>query len=127
MDADRLRALPLFAALDPQTLKRVATFAGERSVPAGTRVVTEGDYAHELMIIEEGEAAVVRGGETIATLGPGDVFGEIGVLEKTLRTASVLATTPMRLVTLTHWDLKRIGDAIEQIRATLDERKHSLG
>jgi CRP/FNR family cyclic AMP-dependent transcriptional regulator len=127
MDADRLRALPLFAALDPQTLKRVATFAGERSVPAGTRVVTEGDYAHELMIIEEGEAAVVRGGETIATLGPGDVFGEIGVLEKTLRTASVLATTPMRLVTLTHWDLKRIGDAIEQIRATLAERKHSLG
>jgi CRP-like cAMP-binding protein len=127
MDADRLRALPPFVALDAQTLKRVATFAGERSVPAGTRVVTEGDYAHELMIIEEGAAEVVRGGETIATLGPGDVFGEIGVLEKTLRTASVLATTPMRLVTLTHWDLKRIGDAIEQIRATLAERKHSLG
>ena len=127
MDADRLRALSLFAALDAQTLKRVATFAGERSVPAGTNVVTEGDYAHELMIIEEGEAEVVRGGETIATLGPGDIFGEIGVLEKTLRTASVIATTPMRLVTLTHWDLKRIGDAIEQIRATLDERKHSLG
>jgi CRP-like cAMP-binding protein len=123
MDPARLKAIPLFADLDEETLRAVATFAGETSVPAGKELVKEGDYAHEFMAIEEGEAEVVRGGERLAMLGPGDFFGEIAVLEKTLRTATVIATTPMRLVTLTHWDLKRVGGAIEKIRQTLEERK----
>ena len=123
MDPERLRAIPVFASLDDETLKGIATFATESSVPAGKQLVKEGDYAYEFMAIEEGEADVIRGGEKVATLGPGDFFGEIAVLEKTLRTASVVATTPMRLVTLSHWDLKRVGDAMEQIRATLEERK----
>ena len=125
MDPDRLRALPVFADLDEQTLRGVATFATESSVPAGKHLVKEGDYAYEFMAIEEGEADVIRGGEKVATLGPGDFFGEIAVLEKSLRTASVVATTPMRLVTLSHWDLKRVGSAIDQIRATLEERKRN--
>jgi CRP/FNR family transcriptional regulator, cyclic AMP receptor protein len=123
MDPDRLRAIPVFASLDSETLRGIATFATESSVPAGKHLVKEGDYAYEFMAIEEGEADVVRGGEKVATLGPGDIFGEMAVLEKTLRTASVVARTPMRLVTLSHWDLKRVGDAMEQIRATVEERK----
>jgi len=123
MDPDRLRAIPVFASLDGETLRGIATFATESSVPAGKHLVKEGDYAYEFMAIEEGEADVLRGEEKVATLGPGDIFGEIAVLEKTLRTASVVARTPMRLVTLSHWDLKRVGDAMEQIRATLEERK----
>jgi CRP-like cAMP-binding protein len=125
MDPDRLRAIPVFASLDSETLRGIATFATESSVPVGKHLVKEGDYAYEFMAIEEGEADVVRGDETVATLGPGDFFGEIAVLEKTLRTASVVARTPMRLVTLSHWDLKRVGNAMEQIRATLEERKRS--
>jgi len=125
MDPARLRAIPVFASLDDETLRGIATFATESSVPAGKHLVKEGDYAYEFMAIEEGEADVIRGGEKVATLGPGDFFGEIAVLEKTLRTASVVATTPMRLVTLSHWDLKRVGDAMEQIRAALEERKRS--
>lgn len=125
MDPERLRAIPLFASLDDETLRGIATFATESSVPAGKHLVKEGDYAYEFMAIEDGEADVMRGGEKVATLGPGDFFGEIAVLEKTLRTASVVATTPMRLVTLSHWDLKRVGDAMEQIRATLEERKRN--
>jgi CRP-like cAMP-binding protein len=125
MDPDRLRAIPVFASLDSETLRGIAMFATESSVPAGKHLVKEGDYAYEFMAIEEGEADVVRGDETVATLGPGDFFGEIAVLEKTLRTASVVARTPMRLVTLSHWDLKRVGNAMEQIRATLEERKRS--
>lgn len=125
MDPDRLRAIPIFASLDDDTLRGIATFATESSVPAGKHLVKEGDYAYEFMAIEEGEADVMRGGEKVATLRAGDFFGEIAVLEKTLRTASVVATTPMRLVTLSHWDLRRVGDAIEQIRATLDMRKRS--
>ena len=126
MDPDRLKAIPVFASLDDKTLRGIATFATESSVPAGKQLVKEGDYAYEFMAIEEGEADVIRGGETVASLGPGDFFGEIAVLEKTLRTASVVATTPMRLVTLSHWDLKRVGDAMQQIRATLEERKRNI-
>jgi CRP/FNR family transcriptional regulator, cyclic AMP receptor protein len=123
MDPQRLKAIPVFASLDDETLKGIATFATETSVPAGKHLVKEGDYAYEFMAIEEGEAEVTRNGEHVATLGPGDFFGEIGVLEKTLRTASVVATTPVRLVTLSHWDLKRVGGAMDEIRATLEERK----
>ncbi len=116
----------MFASLDEETLRAIATFATESSVPAGKHLVKEGDYAYEFMAIEQGEADVMKGAEKVATLTAGDFFGEIAVLEKTLRTASVVATTPMRLVTLSHWDLKRVGDdAIEQIRATLEERKRN--
>jgi CRP/FNR family cyclic AMP-dependent transcriptional regulator len=128
MDPERLRAIPVFASLDDETLKSVAVFAGESSVSAGKRIVSEGDYAHEFMAIEEGAADVFRGEEKIATLGPGDIFGEIGVVEKTLRTASVVATTPMRLITLTRWDLRRAGDGtLERIRATIEARRPATG
>jgi CRP-like cAMP-binding protein len=123
MDAQRLKEIPVFAALDDDTLRSVATFATETSVPAGKHLLNEGDYAYELMAIEEGEAEVVRGGERLAVLGPGDFFGEMALLEKTLRTASVIAITPMRLLTLSHWDLKRLGPALDTIRQTLEERK----
>jgi len=123
MDPDRLRTIPVFASLDDQTLRGIATYATETSVPAGKHLVKEGDYAYELMAIEDGEADVLRSGEKVATLGPGDIFGEMAVLQKTLRTATVVASTPMRLMTLSHWDLKRVGDAMDQIRAILEERK----
>jgi CRP-like cAMP-binding protein len=123
MDPDRLRKIPVFASLEDETLRSIATFATETSVPAGKHLLKEGDYAYEFMAIEEGEAEVLRDGEHVATMGPGEFFGEIGVLEKTLRTASVVSTTPVRLVTLSHWDLKRVGGALHEIRATLEQRK----
>jgi CRP-like cAMP-binding protein len=123
MDPERLKVIPVFASLDDETLREIATFATEISVPAGKHLLNEGDYAYEFMAIEEGEAEVVRQGDRVATLGPGEFFGEIALLEKTLRTASVIALTPMRLVTLSHWDLKRVGGAMTQIRETLEERK----
>ncbi len=126
MDPARLKSIRLFEPFSDEQLQSIATFADETSVPAGENLVKEGDYSYEFMAIEEGEADVIRGGETVASLGPGDFFGEIAVLEKTLRTASVVATTPMRLVTLSHWDLKRVGDAMQQIRATLEERKRNI-
>jgi CRP-like cAMP-binding protein len=128
MDPERLRAIPVFASLDPETLHAVAVFAGEASVADGSQIVSEGDYAHQFMAIEEGTADVIRGDETIAKLGPGDFFGEIGVVEKTLRSASVVATSPMRLIVLTRWELKRAGRAaLELIRATIEERRPAAG
>jgi CRP/FNR family transcriptional regulator, cyclic AMP receptor protein len=124
MDVERLKAIPVFASLDEQALRSIATFATETSVSAGKHLVREGDYAYELMVIGDGEAEVLRHGERVATLGPGDFFGEIAVLENTLRTATVVALTPMRLVTLSHWDLKRVGGELTAtIRDTLEARK----
>jgi CRP/FNR family transcriptional regulator, cyclic AMP receptor protein len=108
MDKARLKAIPLFANLDDHDLQVIATFANETSVSEGDVLVREGDFSYELMAIEEGTAEVRRGSELVATLGPGDFFGEIGVLRNELRTATIVAASPMRLVTLTTWELKRI-------------------
>src|SRR5919199_6431400 len=129
MDVARLKAIPLFAEVSDEELATTAPFAEETQVPAGKALVKEGQFAYEFMAIEEGEAEVTRHGEHVADLGAGDFFGEMGLLEKTLRNATVTAKTPMRLVTLTGWDLKRmerhIPEAIEEVRATLEERRPS--
>jgi CRP/FNR family cyclic AMP-dependent transcriptional regulator len=108
MDKGRLKAIPLFANLDDHDLQVIATFANETSVSEGDVLVREGDFSYELMAIEEGEAEVRRGDEVVATLGPGDFFGEMGVLKNELRSATIVASSSMRLVTLTTWELKRM-------------------
>jgi CRP/FNR family transcriptional regulator, cyclic AMP receptor protein len=108
VDPENLRAVPLFASMAEPDLRRIATFATEDSAPAGATLMREGDFSNDMIAIESGTADVLRDGRTIRTLGPGDVFGEIGVLEKELRTASVVASSPMRLIRLTSWDVKRL-------------------
>jgi CRP/FNR family cyclic AMP-dependent transcriptional regulator len=108
MDKARLKAIPLFANLDDHDLGVIATFADETSVSEGDVLVREGDFSYELMAIEEGTADVRRGSETVATLGPGDFFGEMGVVNNEMRTATIVATSAMRLITLTTWELKRM-------------------
>ncbi len=127
MDASRLRNLPMFAQMDDEELRRIATFATEESASAGTVLVREGDYSTELIAIEEGTADVVRSdGPKLGSLGPGDVFGEMGVLTKEQRTASVIATSPMRLIKLSMWDVKRLGPETKaRLRALVEERRAS--
>ena len=127
MDSSRLKSLPLFEDVSDDELAQIATFAQEVTVEEGRELVREGDFSYEFMAIEEGEAEVPRHGEHVASLGPGDFFGEMGLLEKTLRNATVTAKTPMRVVTLTGWDLKRmertVPQAIERVRQTLEARR----
>jgi CRP/FNR family transcriptional regulator, cyclic AMP receptor protein len=129
LDASQLKSLPLFADVPDEELVQIAGFAQEVNVDAGRELVREGDFSYEFMAIEEGEAEVTRDGKHVNDLGPGDFFGEMGLLEKTLRNATVTAKTPMKLVTLTGWDMKRmerhIPEAIERVRATLEERRPS--
>ena len=108
MDKARLKAIPLFANLDDHDLGVIATFADETSVTEGDVLVREGDFSYELMAIEEGQAEVRRGDTVVATLGPGDFFGEMGVVNNEMRTATIVATSSMRLITLTTWELKRM-------------------
>ena len=118
MDPDNLRAVPLFAEMADRDLRVIATFATEDSVPAGTTLMREGDFSNEMLAIETGTADVLQGDRTVASLGPGDIVGEMGVLERGLRNASVVATSPMRLVRMTNWDVKRLP---KETRARLAE------
>jgi CRP-like cAMP-binding protein len=129
LDASRLKSIPLFEEVGDDELAQIAPFATEVSVEEGRELVREGDFSYEFMAIEDGEAEVTRGGEHVADLGPGDFFGEMGLLEKTLRNATVTAKTPVRLITLTGWDLKRVErtapHAMERIRSVLEERRQA--
>src|SRR5215210_7830950 len=125
MDKARLKAIPLFAELDDHDLQVIATFANETRAAEGEVLVREGDFSYELMAIEEGTAQVSRGGTILATLGPGDFFGEIGVVKNDLRTATIVAASSMRLITLTTWELKRMQNmpgVMETITETMAAR-----
>ncbi len=126
MDADHLKAIPLFSSLSEKALNTVAVFATETSVSSGKRLVHEGDYSYDLIVIESGTADVIKDGEVIASLGPGDVFGEMGVLAGARRMADVVATSSMRLITLSKWDLKRISAEVGgQLQAIVEQRQKS--
>jgi len=129
LDAARLKSIALFEEVGDEELAEISPFATEVSVEEGRELVREGDFSYEFMAIEEGQAEVSRGGEHVADLGPGDFFGEMGLLKRTLRNATVTAKSPMRLVTLTGWDLRRVEraapEAMERIRTVLEERRQA--
>ena len=126
MDPARLKKIPVFADLSDQERDHIAALAAEVSVPAGKELVREGDYSYDVLAIEEGTARVDRHGEHIADLGSGDVFGEMGVLKREQRNATVVATSPMMLVTLTSWDIRRLQktapNAVDHLRAVVAQR-----
>jgi CRP/FNR family transcriptional regulator, cyclic AMP receptor protein len=127
LDPSRLKSIPLFQTVSDEELEKIAPFAEEVQVEAGRELVKEGDYSYEFMAIEEGTVEVLRDGEHVADLGPGDFFGEIGLLEKDRRTATVVAKTEVRLITLTGWDMKRMEkvmpEAVDRVRAVIEERR----
>jgi CRP-like cAMP-binding protein len=126
MDPARLTAIPIFSELSEDEAKRLAAFASETSVAEGQMLMKEGDYSVELIAIEEGTADVIQGGEKIASLGPGDLIGEMGLLERRPRNADVIASSPMRLIKLTHWEIRRMSeDTVNRIKATIEERRRS--
>jgi CRP/FNR family cyclic AMP-dependent transcriptional regulator len=125
MDPENLRAVPLFASMDEADLRRISTFATEDSAPEGATLVREGDFSNDMVAIESGTADVLRGGGTIGSLGPGDVFGEMGVLGKENRSATIVATSPMRLVRLDSWNVKRLPAEVREQMAQLVEARRA--
>jgi CRP/FNR family transcriptional regulator, cyclic AMP receptor protein len=124
MDPARLTAIPIFSHLSPEEAKRLSAFATETSAAEGQMLMKEGDYSVELIAIEEGTADVIQGGQKIASLKAGDLIGEMGLLERRPRNADVIATSPMRLIKLTHWEIRRMSeDTVNRIKATIEERR----
>jgi CRP/FNR family transcriptional regulator, cyclic AMP receptor protein len=124
MDPNRLKEIPIFSHLSDEEAKRLAAFASETSVAEGQILMKQGDYSTELIGIQEGTADVIRDGEKIASLKEGDLIGEMGLLEHEPRNADVIATSPMRVMKLTHWEIRRMSDeTIKRIEQIVHKRR----
>jgi CRP-like cAMP-binding protein len=120
VDASRIAGFSVFGELPEAELNELAGAMREVEVEAGAKVVTFDDYGTAVYWIEHGEADVLTdGGEATQALGPGDTFGEIAPLLTGQRTATVVARTPMRLLSLS-------GQDFERIRARVPELERSL-
>jgi cAMP-dependent protein kinase regulator len=117
----QLKRIPLFSDATDEELKKVAIFAESKEVSEGTEVISEGGYSRALMAIEDGTAEVSREGEHIADLGPGDVFGEAGMLDDSLRSATVTATTPLKLISMGHFEVKRLKKDAPDVYAKIEQ------
>jgi CRP/FNR family cyclic AMP-dependent transcriptional regulator len=109
VDPVRIDSLPSLAALPEPTKRALADEFDEVDVPAGERIVSQGDFAYELFAILEGTARVEQDGEVVATLGTGDLCGEIGLLLTERRTAAIVAETPVRMLALFDQTFRRLS------------------
>jgi CRP/FNR family cyclic AMP-dependent transcriptional regulator len=127
LDSTQLKRIPLFADASDEELKQVAAFAQSKEVSEGEVVVSEGGFSRELLAIEDGTAEVTRNGEHVADLGPGDVFGEAGMVDDEMRSATVTATSRLKLISLGHFEVQRLKkDAPEvygRIVQLIEERR----
>jgi len=120
MEESKLSKVGLFGDLSPAQLRRVASVTDEVAVPAGTKLIDEGTFAHEFLLIREGSAEVRRGGEQLAVLGPGDFAGEMAVMADARRNATVTATTQLTAIVMTARDLRQIAREMPSVAAQIN-------
>jgi CRP/FNR family cyclic AMP-dependent transcriptional regulator len=124
MDPNRLTEIQIFSDISEEEAKRLAAFATETSVAEGQILMKQGDYSTELIGIEEGTADVIQDGKKIASLKEGDLIGEMGLLEREPRNADVIATSPMVVMKLTHWEIRRMSEkTLARIQEIIEKRR----
>ena len=130
MDASEIDGFPLFAGLDADELRRCAEPFEVRDVLAGTGMTREDDFAYKFFVVLDGEVDVHRDFLHVARLGPGEFFGEMGLLDKGVRNARVTAHTGCRLASMMIWEFQamterhpEIGDRIQEV---IDRRLAAL-
>ena len=125
-----LRSVPIFGQCDKKHLERLGMLAEEVDVPAGKVLIRQGELGDDLMILVKGLVTVERDGEQVNKLGPGEFFGEIALIERGPRTATVTAETPCRLLVLNHRSfhtvMEEFPEVAAQVMLTLAHRLRSL-
>lgn len=114
-----LGSVPLFAHCSKRELEKIARLADEIDVEAGRVLIGEGESGHEAFVVVEGAAEVTRGGEHVATLGPGDPFGEMALIDHAPRNASVTATTAMKVLVIGQREFHGLMDEAKDFRQSI--------
>jgi cAMP-dependent protein kinase regulator len=130
MDESELQSIPLFESLPRDQRRVVAQHADEIDVDEGTALVRQGEFAYEFFVIESGSAEVLRDGEHIADLGPGDFLGEMGIVGKVVRNATVTATAASKVIVMTEQAFRSMSQSnpeiASRIQAAVEERCRAL-
>jgi CRP-like cAMP-binding protein len=109
--ADLIRGIAIFADLDEASVQQLAGDFIEREFSAGQPIATEGEGGLNFFVVESGSADVSVGGNTVASLGPGASFGEIALVDKSARSATVTATSPLRAYALPVWSFRSFAES----------------
>lgn len=121
MRISRLSSISILKDLDPEILGYLDDRLQEVTVPVGGHMVKAGDHAYRFFVIFEGSAVVSRHGRVIVSLGPGDVFGEMALLEDLHRNADVVAVTPMKLGAIMAWDFREAAHRFPAFEQKIDQ------
>lgn len=119
-----LRGVPLFSGCSKAELQQIATLADELDLSEGATLIREGERGREFIVVAEGTVRVSRGGETLRDLGSGDFIGEIALVADVPRTATVTATSPVRLLVVTD---RAFRNVLEQVPSIATKVLQSLG
>lgn len=114
-----LARVPMFSACADKELEAIARRTTDVSLPAGEVVIEEGRVGYEFFVLTEGEVQVTRGNQVLAKLGPGDFFGELALLERGPRTATVTALTPIEAVVLTAQEFDAFLEEVPSVARTI--------
>jgi CRP-like cAMP-binding protein len=121
VDAKDLEPVPLFADLSRRERERVARWADDITLPAGEQLLRRGDLPHEFFVLLEGTVEVRRGDDVLATLAPGDFFGEIAIVQDDRRTATVVSMTPVRVAVMNPRDFDEMRHEIPVIASKIQQ------
>jgi CRP-like cAMP-binding protein len=122
-----LASVPLFSSLKKSQIRTMAITAKERTYRDGDTIVKEGDKGIGFYLILAGQARIEKGGKQVATLGPGQYFGEMALLDEQPRTADVRAGGAVRCLVLSPWEFwSAVGDEPEVLRQLLKETVRRL-
>jgi CRP/FNR family transcriptional regulator, cyclic AMP receptor protein len=108
---EMLKKVPLFADLDNRELQQIANSMRERRFRAGDTVTQEGAGGVGFFVVEEGQADVTVGGQAKGSVGPGDYFGEIALINESPRTATITARTDLLCYGMTPWDFRPLVES----------------
>jgi CRP/FNR family transcriptional regulator, cyclic AMP receptor protein len=112
---DLIKRVPLFGSASKHELEEIAKLADEIDLPEGRTVITEGETGREFFVLVDGTADVVRGGKKVASIGPGDFFGEIALISRTPRNATITTTSAARALVITDRAFRQLLDQQPQI------------